>query len=129
MWLEIEGKSIIIDTGPDFRAQCLNANIHHIDGVIFTHSHQDHVAGIDDLRPFSYRNQSTIPCLMSEPTSADLHKRFYFMFDGIRLKPVILPETKGDLHFLNIPIRYFFLLSDKNAGNRIRIDLLLCNRY
>lgn len=54
VWIEIGGKNLVIDTGPDFRQQALRERIPSIDGVIYTHEHKDHTAGLDDLRPFNY---------------------------------------------------------------------------
>jgi phosphoribosyl 1,2-cyclic phosphate phosphodiesterase len=52
--IEIEGKSFVIDTGPDFRQQALRERISKVDAVIFTHEHRDHTAGLDDIRPYNY---------------------------------------------------------------------------
>ena len=52
--LNVDGKSIVIDTGPDFRQQALQAKINSLDAVVFTHEHKDHTAGLDDIRPFNY---------------------------------------------------------------------------
>ena len=86
----------------------------HLDGVIFTHSHQDHTGGIDDLRVYSFRNQATLPCLGSKETSDDIKRRFYFMFTeqknekGFeRLKFEEFPETKGEYDFLGVKLSYF----------------------
>jgi phosphoribosyl 1,2-cyclic phosphate phosphodiesterase len=54
VWIEIDNKSFIIDTGPDFRQQALRQRISHIDGIIYTHEHKDHTAGLDDIRPYNY---------------------------------------------------------------------------
>lgn len=54
VWIEIENKSFIIDTGPDFRQQALRERIPNIDGIIYTHEHKDHTAGLDDIRPYNY---------------------------------------------------------------------------
>jgi len=54
VWIEVENKSFVIDTGPDFRQQALRERIPRIDGIIYTHEHKDHTAGLDDIRPYNY---------------------------------------------------------------------------
>ena len=55
--VEHAGKRVIIDTGPDFRAQMLREKVKSIDGIVFTHEHKDHIGGLDDIRPFNYLNK------------------------------------------------------------------------
>jgi phosphoribosyl 1,2-cyclic phosphate phosphodiesterase len=71
----------IVDTGADFRAQCLRENIQRIDAVVYTHSHTDHIMGFDDLRPFA-RHDKPLPIYGSAATLADLERVFRFAFDG-----------------------------------------------
>ncbi|WP_052045816.1 MBL fold metallo-hydrolase [Candidatus Paracaedibacter symbiosus] len=66
--LEIQGKIILIDAGPDMREQLLDTGITNIDAVIFTHAHSDHLRGIDDLRQFAIRNKHPIPLYGDEHT-------------------------------------------------------------
>jgi phosphoribosyl 1,2-cyclic phosphate phosphodiesterase len=54
VWIEVDDKSFVIDTGPDFRLQALRERIPRIDGIIYTHEHKDHTAGLDDIRPYNY---------------------------------------------------------------------------
>src|ERR1700709_235534 len=54
-------RNVLIDTTPDFRTQALRAGLNHLDAVIFTHSHADHVMGLDDVRPFNFRQKEQIP--------------------------------------------------------------------
>ncbi|HEV7383031.1 MAG TPA: MBL fold metallo-hydrolase, partial [Dyadobacter sp.] len=61
VWVEVFGKSFVIDTGPDFRQQMLRANVRDITAVLFTHQHKDHTAGLDDIRAYNHRQQQDIP--------------------------------------------------------------------
>lgn len=115
LYLQVNGKNLLIDAGPDFRAQALQYGITHLDGVIFTHAHQDHIAGIDDLKIYYFRNSAPLPCLVSQATAKELKMRFHFMFTlqpqevpGLeRLKLDILEGFSGDVDFLGVPIHYF----------------------
>lgn len=59
--IEIDGQSLVIDTGPDFRQQMLREDIRKLDAVIFTHSHKDHTAGLDDVRAYNFLHSRDIP--------------------------------------------------------------------
>lgn len=65
-----------IDTGPDFRAQCLREKIPRVDAVLYSHQHADHLNGIDDLRAFCYHQKAVIPVYGPDFTLQDIHKRF-----------------------------------------------------
>ena len=71
----------VVDTGPDFRAQCLREGIRALDAVVFTHSHTDHVAGFDDLRPLCPFPKG-LPIHASPSTMRDLRRMFGFAFNG-----------------------------------------------
>ena len=58
--IQCNNKNIVIDCGPDFRAQMLNSGCDRVDAIFFTHEHNDHVSGLDDIRPFYFR-QGNIP--------------------------------------------------------------------
>jgi len=78
--VEIDGRSIVIDTGPDFRQQCLAYNIQHIDALLITHPHRDHLAGLDDIRPFCYIQQQDIPVYASNFTCNAIRHDFAYCF-------------------------------------------------
>ena len=69
----------IIDCGPDFRQQMLTNNVVKIDGILFTHEHSDHTAGIDDIRPFFFR-QGDIPIYAHERVVTSIKARFDYIF-------------------------------------------------
>lgn len=79
--VEVNGLNVIIDTGPDFRLQALREGIRRIDAVLYTHHHFDHVAGIDDLRPFLFENRRPIPCYARANTAEVLQRMFTYIFE------------------------------------------------
>lgn len=113
--VEMDGKKLLIDSGPDFRYQALRAHIHHIDGVLLTHTHYDHVGGLDDLRIFFFRQQEALPCLLSEVSYEDLRKRYDYLFKEkshgsnvtAQLKFQILDSSRGHTTFQGIKLGYF----------------------
>ena len=78
--LQVGDRNFLIDCGPDFRQQALQYGIMHLNGILFTHAHYDHTAGVDELRAFTFRQKSSLPCIMSQETYADLHRRFFYIF-------------------------------------------------
>src|ERR1700684_2908839 len=80
--LTYAGRNVVIDTTPDFRAQALRTGIERLDAILFTHEHADHIMGLDDVRPFNFRQKSHIPIYASERTMAAIHRCFLYIFDG-----------------------------------------------
>ena len=69
----------VVDCGPDFRYQMLRENVKKIDGIVFTHEHSDHVLGLDDIRPFYFR-QGNIPLYAHKRVLKAIKKRFDYIF-------------------------------------------------
>jgi len=84
--------SIIVDSGPDFRQQCLNADIQQLDALVFTHGHKDHTAGFDDIRAFNYIQQKDIDVYLDERVEHILRKDFDYVFSDFKYPGV--PEAK-----------------------------------
>ncbi|MCD8740271.1 MBL fold metallo-hydrolase [Mucilaginibacter roseus] len=80
--IETEGKTIVIDSGPDFRYQMLRADVQHLDAIIFTHEHKDHVAGMDDVRAFNYLQQTPTDVYAIERVQQALKREFIYIFDN-----------------------------------------------
>ena len=78
--IEWEAHAYVIDCGPDFRYQMLRENVSKIDGVIFTHEHADHTAGLDDLRPFSFQS-GAVPVYAQKRVLENLAYRFDYIFN------------------------------------------------
>jgi phosphoribosyl 1,2-cyclic phosphate phosphodiesterase len=74
-------RNVLIDTSTDLRQQALNAGLNRIDSVLFTHSHADHIHGIDELRSFNFLQKNSIPCFGSPYTLARIKKMFDYIFD------------------------------------------------
>lgn len=79
--LELDGGTVVVDTSPDFREQSLRFGIERVDAVLYTHPHADHVFGLDDLRPFNFRQKATIPCYGSAATLERLRQIFAYVFE------------------------------------------------
>ena len=94
LYIETPEAAFVVDTGPDFRAQCLRERVRRLDAVVYTHSHTDHIMGFDDLRRFSdLLPGRTLPIYASPETMDDLQRVFRFAFDGTaRFPGYILPE-------------------------------------
>lgn len=75
-------KSLVIDTGPDFRQQMLEARIRRVDAVLFTHEHKDHTAGLDDIRAFNYIQRESIPAYGEERVINQLKSDFQYVVES-----------------------------------------------
>ena len=80
VWITWENNSVIIDCGPDFRQQMLTSNCPKVDAILFTHEHADHTAGLDDIRPFFFK-QGYIPIYGHERVLNNLKNRFDYIFE------------------------------------------------
>jgi len=76
-----KNKSIVIDTGPDFRQQMLNSKIKNLDAILYTHEHKDHVAGLDDVRPFNFIQKKPIEIFCNDRVFQALKREFHYIFD------------------------------------------------
>jgi phosphoribosyl 1,2-cyclic phosphate phosphodiesterase len=82
-WREDAGaaRTVVIDTGPDFRQQALREDIRHVDAVFYTHGHSDHILGMDDLRPLSFQHRpAMLPLYADDATAAVLRRNFDYTF-------------------------------------------------
>src|SRR5438046_9962102 len=81
--IEYGGRAVLIDTTPDFREQAIREEIHHLDAVLYTHTHADHILGIDDLRPLSFLHKPNRLPLYAHPYAfAFIRKMFSYIFDS-----------------------------------------------
>lgn len=101
-WIETEESSIVIDTGPEFRLQTIRSGLNKIDLVLITHEHMDHIAGLDDLRPFCYKQEQTIPVYSNKSCLDAIRRRFDYMFGPNRYPGA----TSIDLQEINCEITF-----------------------
>ncbi|MFD2787541.1 MBL fold metallo-hydrolase [Hymenobacter rubripertinctus] len=78
--LQVRGKSIVIDSGPDFRQQALREQINHLDALVFTHEHKDHTGGLDDIRAYNFRQQQDMPLHAEPRVLAQLKQEYAYIF-------------------------------------------------
>jgi len=99
--IETADKTIVIDSGPDFRYQMLRANVQNLDAILYTHEHKDHVAGLDDIRPFNYLLKKNIDIYATERVQHGLKKEFSYIFAEVKYPglPQIEMHTISDQPF------------------------------
>ena len=146
IWLQWEDNSYVIDCGPDFRQQMLAANCKKLDGIIFTHEHADHTAGIDDIRPFNFR-QGEMPIYAHNRVIENIKERFEYIFktvdkypgtpsvrtiEVVNNQPLVLGDKSfipidvlhGDLQVFGYRIDDFAYLTDVKTIEDVEIEKL-----
>ncbi|UOR06385.1 MBL fold metallo-hydrolase [Hymenobacter aerilatus] len=78
--VQVAGKSIVIDSGPDFRQQMLRERIEQLDALVFTHEHKDHTAGLDDIRSYNFLQQRDMPLYAEPRVLRQLQQEFAYIF-------------------------------------------------
>lgn len=127
--VQIEEKAFLIDVGPDFRQQALKNKINKLDGVLLTHTHYDHIAGIDELRIYFLMQKKALPCILSWESFQELQTRYHYLLQPAgpsatltaQIDMQILPQNRGEMDLLGVKIRYFsyFQGTMKVTGYRI----------
>lgn len=78
--IEVDGKNIVIDAGPDFRQQMLKNNIERVDAILLTHEHKDHIAGLDDVRPYNYSSKKAMDIFCEHRVHEALKREYAYVF-------------------------------------------------
>lgn len=143
--IEANGKHFLIDTTPDLRLQLLRHPIPRLDFVLFTHSHSDHLMGLDDIRPFNFRQREPVVAFANPMTAKAVRRAFSYIWDhsqigggkpqldlrevtepftheGIEIIPI--PVTHGDWTILGFRIGTFAYITDTNGIPDASIELL-----
>jgi phosphoribosyl 1,2-cyclic phosphate phosphodiesterase len=134
--LQHDGRSVVIDTTPDFRYQAMRAGLKRLDAVLLTHAHADHILGLDDVRPFNLKQAGEIPVFANVETQAIVRRTFAYIFEGkptlstvpsitLRtidgpfelggLKVTPIPAVHGDMNVLGFRVGQFAYLTDFSA--------------
>lgn len=144
--VEMDGKSFIVDTGPDFRQQMLRENVDRIDAVLFTHAHRDHTSGLDDIRAYNFKQNMDIPVYSTRNVLEQLKLDFSYIFvehnypglprlalheitdtmfsiDGISITP--LPVMHLKLPILGFRFGNFSYITDANFISDATLDRLM----
>jgi phosphoribosyl 1,2-cyclic phosphate phosphodiesterase len=115
IYLSVAGRAaILVDTTPDFRQQALTYGVTRIDAILFTHSHADHILGLDDIRRFNFIQGGAVPCYATAATWEEIRRTFYYAFDGAtrlgggvpRLEPHEIegPMIIGGIRVVPVPL-------------------------
>lgn len=116
--IESEDKVVVIDSGPDFRYQMLREHVQHLDAIVFTHEHKDHVAGMDDIRAFNYKQQAAIDIYANLRVQTALKREFAYIFDAFKYPGIpqvnihtidLEPFDIGSIHFIPVEVMHYKL--------------------
>ncbi len=111
-----EGKNVVVDTGPDFRQQMLREKVKAIAGIVFTHEHKDHIAGLDEVRAFNYFNKWRAQVYCSALVDAALRREFAYAFADMKYPGIpeidinqitLQPFSLIGLEFIPIEVMHF----------------------
>ena len=111
--------TVVIDSGPDFRQQLLRANVKKLDGLVFTHEHKDHIAGMDDIRAFNYIQSLPVDIYATERVQEALKREFHYAFEDFKYPGVPelnlhtiteAPFKVGTILFTPIPVLHYRLM-------------------
>lgn len=111
-----DGLRVLVDTTPDLRTQALQHDVRTVDCILFTHSHADHIMGLDDVRRYNWINRAPMPLYADERTGRDLRRTFAYVWDAdaprggglpdLRLWTIVGPFSLGRQEVVPVPVRH-----------------------
>lgn len=113
--LSVGKKRFLIDAGPDIREQALRYHIDSLDGLLLTHTHYDHIGGLEELRCYNFMQKKALPCLLSKESYQEIQKLFYYLFEkrstdtsyAAQFDFMPLSQEAGSVDFCGLEVRYF----------------------
>jgi len=106
--INIDGNTLVVDTGPDFRQQMLRENVDQLDAILFTHSHKDHTAGLDDIRSYNFKSKKPMEVFCSNDVLSALKMEFSYIFANLKYPGIPKVNVNlindSDFYFKNIKI-------------------------
>lgn len=121
-----QGRAILVDTTPELRMQCLAHDVRQVDAVMFTHSHADHIMGMDDLRRFSDLSGNDVPVYADHEVCDSIHRIFPYIFRETQVgggKPRIdLHLVEPEFSLFGLDIRAFYVLHGRLPVVAYRFD-------
>jgi len=116
--IESEDKTVVIDSGPDFRYQMLREKVKKLDAIVFTHEHKDHIAGMDDIRAFNYFQNAPVDIYATERVQIALRREFAYVFAEFKYPGIpqvnmhtidLEPFSIGSIRFIPIEVMHYKL--------------------
>lgn len=144
--ISYSGHNVLIDSSTDFRTQALRSRLESVDAILFTHSHADHIMGLDDVRPFNFKHRKRIPIYSAADTIETLRRVFHYIFDdrahvtfvpqldtnvldgspfdlfGVTVQPI--PVIHGSTQIFGYRFRNVAYLTDHSAIPDASMDML-----
>ncbi|MEO1513558.1 MAG: MBL fold metallo-hydrolase [Bacteroidota bacterium] len=145
-----DSRHVVIDTGPDFRQQMLRTGLQQLEAVLLTHEHNDHVIGLDDVRPFNFRAQKDMPVFAMQRVLNEVKSRFRYIFEsnypgvprlelqaiseqtqfelaGMQFQPILV--WHGKMSVLGFRIGEFTYITDAKTIDEPEFDKIKGTRY
>ena len=131
IYVNVPGRAaILVDTSPDLRQQALTHDVTRVDAILFTHSHADHILGLDEIRRFNFMQRGAIPCYATSDVWTNIRRTFHYIFDGVPRLGGGIPmieahEIDGPFAIAGVQVVPVPLLARQHADSRVSVSAAL----